>query len=93
MPIIPFLSDHWQLLTKEQLDFLYPRADLRFRNGYTIGWGRRFSILLVDGDFYAINSAYGLYHLENLMSWLYQQQVILNDYSNYLNQGMKELNI
>ena len=91
--IISFLSDQWQLLTKEQLDFLASRADLRFKRGYPIGWGRRFSILRIDDKHYALDSAYGLYHLENLLLWLDRQRVHLDDYSAYLNQGMKELGI
>lgn len=91
--IIPFLTSRWQKLTPEQLAFLTPRADLRFRQGYPLGWGRRFSLITLDNGTYALNSAYGLYHLEHLVEWLTWQAVTAADYSNYLNQGMKEIGL
>ncbi len=93
MPIIPFLTDSWQKITLEQAKELAPNADNHFKNGHMIGWGRRFSIIHFRGSYYAVNSAYGLYHLENLINWLILQKVTIEDYSTYLNQGMKELNI
>lgn len=93
MPIIPWLTDEWQQITLDQAKTLALNADNHFKNGHMIGWGRRFSILYFRKNYYAINSAYGIYHLENLINWLCQQQVILDNYSNYLNQGMKELEI
>jgi len=91
--IIPFLSGKWQKLTDEQLAFLTPRADIRFRQGACMGWGRRFSILIIGNDYYAINSAYGYHHLENLMGWLARQDMQVEDYTNYLNRGMLELGL
>ena len=93
MPIIPFLTDEWQQITLEQAKTLALNADNHFKNGHMIGWGRRFSILYFRKSYYAINSAYGIYHLENLVEWLILQNTECDDYSAYLNQGMKELNI
>lgn len=93
MPIISFLTPRWQKLTAEQTTYLRERSDIRFKDCYPIGWGRRFSILRIDGEHYGIDSAYGMHHLENLMLWLDRQRVVCTDYSVYLNQGMKELGL
>lgn len=91
--IIPFLSNRWQKLTPDQLAFLALRADLGFRQGACLGWGRRFSLITLGSDTYAINSAYGIYHLEQLTDWLARQNVTAEDYSRYLDHGMKELGL
>lgn len=91
--IIPFLTSKWTLLTDEQVNFLRPRADLRFRQGHWMGWGRRFSILLLEERYYGIDSAYGYHHLDHLVAWVGQQDVVADNLSNFLNQGMKELGL
>lgn len=91
MPVIPFLSDKWKRLTWEEARYLADRADYGFKNGECIGWGRRFSIIYFRGEYYAVNSAYGMHHLEKLVGWL--QEISAQDYTNYLNIGMRKLGI